>query len=81
MDIPDYLTDPNPDKQEWIKRHILTKKWELRRVVEELEYVAEQYQMKKKYQGSKKDLDGLKSELRALLQRAYDLAIEIRDLT
>ncbi len=81
MDIPDYVTDSNPDKKEWIKRHILAKKWELRRAIEEVEYVAEQYQMKKKYDGSKKELDELKSELKTLLQRSYDLAMEIRDFS
>jgi len=30
MDIPDYLANSSPDGKEWIKRKILTSRWELR---------------------------------------------------
>lgn len=81
MDIPDYFVDPNADGKEWIKRKILSSKWELRRTVEELEFVAEQYQMKKKYNGSAEELEKLASDLKRLLKESYDLAVQIRNLS
>ena len=81
MDIPDYLADPSPDRQEWIKRKILATKWELRRTIEEVEFVAEQYQMKNKYNGTKEELSELRSKLKNLLNQSYELASQIRDLT
>ena len=56
MDVPDYFTDPNPDGKEWIKRKILASKQELRRTIEEVKYVAEKYQRKKKYGATKTNL-------------------------
>ncbi len=49
MDIPDYLANSSPDGKEWIKREILTSRWELRRIIEEMEFFAEKHQMMKKY--------------------------------
>jgi len=81
MDIPDYFVDPNADGKEWIKRKILSSKWELRRTVEELEFVAEQYQMKKKYNGSAEELEKFAADLKRLLKESYDLAVQIRSLS
>ena len=81
MDIPDYFTDPNPDGKEWIKRKILASKWELRRTIEEVEFIAEKYQMEKKYGASYDKLDKLSEELKSLLMKSQDLALEIRDLS
>ena len=81
MDIPDYFTDPNPDGKEWIKRKILASKWELRRTIEEVEFIAEKYQMEKKYGASDDKLDKLSEELKSLLMKSQDLALEIRDLS
>ena len=81
MDIPDYLTDPNPDKQEWIIRKILSIKWELRRTIEEVEYLAEQYQMKKKYNGTQEELEDLYNQLKDSFDKAYELAVQIRNFT
>ena len=81
MDIPDYFLDPNPDKEEWIKRKVLAIKWELRRTIEEVEFVASQYQMKKKYDGNEIELKNLEVELKKLLTKSYELAVQIRDFT
>ncbi len=78
MDISDYFVDPNPDRKEWIKRKIMIAKWDLRRLIEELEYVAEQYQVKKKYNENSEELEKLKLELKVLLEKTYDLAVQIR---
>ncbi len=78
MDISDYFVDPNPDGKEWIKRKIMIAKWDLRRLIEELEYVAEQYQVKKKYNENSEELEKLKLELKVLLEKTYDLAVQIR---
>ena len=81
MDIPDYLTNPNPDRKEWIKRKILASKWELRRTIEEVEFVAEQYQMKKKYGATSDELEKLSSQLKELLTKSQNLALEIREFS
>ena len=81
MDIPDYLADPSPDGREWIKRRMLAAKWELRRTIEELEFVAQEYQMKKKYEGTPEELDNLKIKLKVLFRESKDLAEQIRDLS
>ena len=81
MDVPDYLADPSPDGQEWIKRKSLSARWDLRRAIEEVEYVAEQYQMKKKYNGNIQELAKLKEKLKNLLEQSRDLAIQIRDFS
>lgn len=81
MDIPDYFTDPNADGKEWIKQKIMATKWELRRAIEEVEYVAEQYQMKKKYGATKEELEKLGHELKELLTKSQNLALEIRKLS
>ena len=81
MDIPDYFTDSSPDRNEWIKRKILASKWELRRTVEEIEFVAEKYQMKKKYDSSNEELKKIENELKELLNKAESLALEIRDFS
>ena len=81
MDIPDYLTNPSPDGQEWIKRKSLSARWELRRTIEEVEFVAEQYQMKKKYDGDTQEIARLKEQLKNLLEKSRDLAIQIRNLS
>ena len=81
MDIPDYLADPNPDGKEWIKRKILASKWELRRVIEEVEFVAETYQMKKKYGATDEELKKIEDELRKLLVKSQNLALEIREFS
>lgn len=81
MDIPDYFTDPNTDGADWIKQKILSIKWELRRTIEEVEFVAEQYQMKKRYGTSKEELKKLEFELKELLEKSYNLALEIRKLS
>ena len=80
VDIPDYIVDPSPDGKEWIKRKALAARWELRRVIEEAEFIAEQYQMKEKYGGNGEDLAKLESELKRLLEQSQELAIQIRDL-
>jgi hypothetical protein len=56
MDIPDYLADSNPDGKEWIIRKNLISRWEIRRLIEELEFFVEQYQMKKKYGDERQEL-------------------------
>ena len=81
MDIPDYLADPSPDRREWIKRKILATKWELRRTIEELEFVAEQYQMKKKYDGAPNELHQLKTKLKKLFDESKELAEQIGDFS
>ena len=81
MDIPDYLTNPNPDRKEWIKRKIMSSKWELRRTIEEVEFVAEKYQMKKKYGASNDELEKLSKELKELLTKSQNLALEIREFS
>ena len=48
MDIGDYFVSPNADGKEWIKQ-IMALKWELRRSIDEIEFLEEKYQMKKKY--------------------------------
>jgi len=40
MDIPGYLANSSPDGKEWIKRKILTSRWELLRTIEEMEFFA-----------------------------------------
>jgi len=79
MDIPDYLIDPNPDRQEWILRKIMSLRWELRRAIEEMEYLAEQYQMKKKYKRDSKQLEELNEELENSIIQSIDLATQIRN--
>ncbi len=81
MDISDYFVDPNPDGKEWIKRKIMNSKWELRRLIEEVEFVAEKYQLNKKYNKNPKETEELKSELKELLKKTHDLAVQIRDLS
>ena len=81
MDVPDYFTDPNPDGKEWIKRKILASKWELRRTIEEVEFVAEKYQMKKKYGATDDELKKLSDELKELLVKSQNLALEIREFS
>ena len=81
MDIPDYLTNPNPDKKEWIKRKVLASKWELRRTIEEVEFVAEKYQMKKKYGAPNYELEKLSNQLKELLIKSQSLALEIREFS
>ena len=79
MDIPDYLADSNPDRKEWIKRKNLTSRWELRRIIEELEFFAEQYQMKKKYGSEVEELEEIKKKLKNLFEKAHQLSAQIRD--
>ena len=81
MDIPDYLTNPNPDGKEWIKRKVMAAKWELRRTIEELEFVAEKYQMKKKYGAQENELKELSIQLKELLTKSQNLALEIREFS
>lgn len=81
MDIPDYLADPSPDRKEWIKRNILTSRWELRRVIEEAEFFAEQYQMKKKYGDEYQELPEIAKKLRNLFEQSRQLAVQIRDMS
>lgn len=78
MNISEYFTNPNPDGNEWIKREILTIKWDLRRTIEEVEFFAEQYQLKKKYESDDKTLEKIERDLKTSLEKAYDLAIQIR---
>lgn len=81
MDISEYFTNPNPDGNEWIKRKILTIKWDLRRTIEEVEFFAEQYQLKKKYKSDDKTLEKIEKDLKTSLEKAHDLAIQIRDFS
>lgn len=81
MDISDYFTNPNPDGNEWIKRKILAIKWDLRRAIEEVEFFAEQYQLKKKYESDDKILEKIENDLKSALEKAYELAIQIRDFS
>ena len=81
MDISDYFVDPSPDGNEWIKRKIMSIKWELRQTIEEIEYLAEQYQTKTKYNKPKEEISQIKIELRENIERANDLASQIRDFT
>ena len=81
MDIPDYFTDPNTDGADWIKQKILSIKWELRRTIEEVEFVAEQYQMKKRYGATTEELKKLELELKDLLEKSQNMALEIRKLS
>ena len=81
MDIPDYLADSNPDGKEWIIRKNLTSKWELRRVIEEVEFYAEQYQMKKKYVDEPQELLEIEIKLRNLFEQSHQLAEQLRDMS
>ena len=81
MDIPDYLSDPNPDGNEWIKRKVLAVKWELRRTIEEVEFFADQYQMKIKYGKKPQELTELELKLRSLFEESRQLAVQIRDMS
>ena len=44
--MPDCLTNSSPDGKEWVKRKILTTRWDLRRTIEEIEFFAKKYQMR-----------------------------------
>ena len=79
MDIPDYFMDPNLDRDEWILRKIMSLRWELRRATEEMEYLAEQYQMEKKYKGDSNQLVKIKEDLKNSIIQSIDLATQIRD--
>ena len=81
MDIPDYLADPSPDGKEWIKRKVLTSRWELRRIIEEVEFFAEQYQMKKKYGDELRELPEIEKKLRNLFEQSRQLAVQLRDMS
>ncbi len=81
MYIPDYLSDPNPDGNEWIKRKILVSKWELRRAIEEVEFFAKKYQMKKKYGDELQELPEIEKKLRNLFEKSRQLAVQIRDMS
>lgn len=81
MDIPDYLADQNPDGKEWIKRKVLASRWELRRVIEEGEFFAEQYQMKKKYGDELQELPEIETKLRSLFEQSRQLAEQLRDMS
>jgi hypothetical protein len=81
MDIPDYLLDPNPDGKEWIKRKVLTSRWELRRTIEEVEFFAKKYQMKKKYGDELQELPEIERSLKNLFERSRQLAVQIRDMS
>lgn len=81
MDIPDYLSDPNPDGKEWIKRKILASKWELRRTIEEVEFFAKKFQMKKKYGDELQELPEIEIRLKNLFEQSHQLAVQIRDMS
>ena len=81
MDIPDYLADSSPDGSEWIKRKALTSRWELRRIIEEVEFFAEQYQMKKKYGDEPQELPEIERKLRSLFEQSRQLAVQLRDMS
>ena len=81
LDIPDYLADSSPDGKEWIKRKILSSKWELRRTIEEVEFFAEQYQMKKKYGDEHQELPEIEKKLRNLFEQSRQLAVQLRDMS
>ena len=81
MDIPDYLADASPDGKEWIKRKILMSRWELRRTIEEVEFFAEQYQMKKKYGGEPQELSEIERKLRNLFEQSHQIAVQLRDMS
>ncbi len=80
-DISDYLATPEPDGKEWIKRKVLGMRWELRRTIEQVEYLAEQYQLKKKYSPDEKEIKKIETELRESLQKAHDIAVQIGEFT
>ena len=80
MDIADYLVNPSPDGKEWLKRKVLATKWELRRTIEELEFIAKQYQLKKKYDAKEDELAKLEENLMELLELSQALAVQIRNL-
>lgn len=80
-DISDYLATPEPDGNEWIKRKVLGLRWELRRAIEQAEYVAEQYQLTKKYSPYNQETQRLETELRESLQKARDIAVQISEFT
>lgn len=79
MDIPDYLADSSPDRNEWMKRKNLMLRWELRRIIEEMEFFAEQYQMKKKYDNEVQELPKLEMKLKNLIEQSHQLAVQLRD--
>ena len=81
MDIPDYLADSSQDGNEWIKRKTLTSRWELRRTTEEVEFFAEQYQLKKKYGDELQELPEIKKKLRNLFEQSHQLAVQLRDMS
>ena len=81
MDIGDYFVSPNTDGKEWIKHKVMGLKWELRRSIEEVEYLAEKYQMKKKYDAPEEELSKIYSELRGALEKSRELAFEIRNFS
>ena len=80
-DISDYLTTPEPDGSEWIKRKVLGMRWDLRREIEQVEYLTEQYQLKKKYDSDEQEINKLETELRESLQKAHDIAVQISEFT
>jgi len=79
MDIPDYLANSSPDGKEWIKRKILASRWELRRTIEEMEFFAEKYQMKKKYGDKLQELPEIETKLQNLIEQSHQLAEQLRD--
>ena len=81
MDIQDYLADSSPDGKEWIKRKVLTSSWELRRTIEEVEFFAEKYQMKKKYGDEHQELPETERKLRSLFEQSHQLAVQLRDMS
>ena len=81
LDIPNYLADPNPDGKEWIKRKVLALKWEIRRTIEEVEFLAEKYQMKKKYGDEHQELPEIEKKLRNLFEQSHQLAVQLRDMS
>ena len=81
LDIPDYLADPSPDGNEWIKRKALASRWKLRRIIEEVEFFASQYQMKKKYSNESQELPEIEKKLRSLFEQSRQLAVQLRDMS
>ena len=56
-------------------------RWKLRRTNEELEFFAEQYQMKKKYGDEPQELPEIMRKIMNLFEQSRQLAVQLRDMS
>ena len=79
MDIPNYLANSSRDGKEWIKRTVLKSRWGLR-YYRRNGFLAEKYQMKKKYGDESQELPEIETKLRNLIEQSHQLAVQLRDM-